>query len=103
MAVLDNGDCAVSFSSGCVEAAIIAEAIEVFSESRPRVVRFGQGSPYIDIKLPCGGGIDALFLHDPSTDVLELALECFASRRPRSEERRVGKECVSTCRSRWSP
>src|SRR3546814_16393110 len=27
--------------------------------------------------------------HDPEID--------------RSEERRVGKECVSTCRSRWSP
>src|SRR3546814_13737793 len=25
------------------------------------------------------------------------------SSRVRSEERRVGKECVSTCRSRWSP
>src|SRR3546814_17960314 len=25
------------------------------------------------------------------------------SRSGRSEERRVGKECVSTCRSRWSP
>src|SRR3546814_15584625 len=24
-------------------------------------------------------------------------------RAPRSEERRVGKECVSTCSSRWSP
>src|SRR3546814_7429697 len=24
-------------------------------------------------------------------------------RHGRSEERRVGKECVSTCRSRWSP
>src|SRR3546814_13393933 len=24
-------------------------------------------------------------------------------RMERSEERRVGKECVSTCRSRWSP
>src|SRR3546814_7853324 len=23
--------------------------------------------------------------------------------KPRSEERRVGKECVSTCKSRWSP
>src|SRR3546814_4881598 len=23
--------------------------------------------------------------------------------KPRSEERRVGKACVSTCRSRWSP
>src|SRR3546814_1960057 len=26
-----------------------------------------------------------------------------ASSMARSEERRVGKECVSTCRSRWSP
>src|SRR3546814_661437 len=26
-----------------------------------------------------------------------------AQRGIRSEERRVGKECVSTCRSRWSP
>src|SRR3546814_11660593 len=26
-----------------------------------------------------------------------------AERERRSEERRVGKECVSTCRSRWSP
>src|SRR3546814_14885732 len=25
------------------------------------------------------------------------------TRAARSEERRVGKECVSTCRSRWSP
>src|SRR3546814_13424419 len=29
----------------------------------------------------------------------EYAIEDLA----RSEERRVGKECVSTCRSRWSP
>src|SRR3546814_21118435 len=27
----------------------------------------------------------------------------FAALLTRSEERRVGKECVSTCRSRWSP
>src|SRR3546814_1827606 len=26
-----------------------------------------------------------------------------AEAQARSEERRVGKECVSTCRSRWSP
>src|SRR3546814_19461569 len=26
-----------------------------------------------------------------------------ATHSTRSEERRVGKECVSTCRSRWSP
>src|SRR3546814_9208888 len=27
----------------------------------------------------------------------------FGNENTRSEERRVGKECVSTCRSRWSP
>src|SRR3546814_20541787 len=34
-------------------------------------------------------------------DFLPLALVC--RRRRRSEARRVGKECVSTCRSRWAP
>src|SRR3546814_12927509 len=32
-------------------------------------------------------------------DVAGIAAESLV----RSEERRVGKECVSTCRSRWSP
>src|SRR3546814_2014991 len=30
-------------------------------------------------------------------------LSFLATESIRSEERRVGKECVSTCRSRWSP
>src|SRR3546814_6621380 len=30
-------------------------------------------------------------------------LDDWIARPARSEERRVGKECVSTCRSRWSP
>src|SRR3546814_17193663 len=34
---------------------------------------------------------------------LRMAVAPTASHRHRSEERRVGKECVSTCRSRWSP
>src|SRR3546814_2090999 len=34
---------------------------------------------------------------------VEDASRCTPPRPPRSEERRVGKECVSTCRSRWSP
>src|SRR3546814_6825944 len=34
---------------------------------------------------------------------VELPLKLTKMNRKRSEERRVGKECVSTCRSRWSP
>src|SRR3546814_9212109 len=37
------------------------------------------------------------FIHD-ETQVFRTT-----SSTTRSEERRVGKECVSTCRSRWSP
>src|SRR3546814_1419697 len=32
-----------------------------------------------------------------------LIVSVVAAEAVRSEERRVGKECVSTCRSRWSP
>src|SRR3546814_8780632 len=32
-----------------------------------------------------------------------VCLDCGCPELVRSEERRVGKECVSTCRSRWSP
>src|SRR3546814_2963291 len=36
--------------------------------------------------------------HAGQTDIVERISVAI-----RSEERRVGKECVSTCRSRWSP
>src|SRR3546814_1241240 len=38
------------------------------------------------------------FLPDKAIDLIDEA-----GARIRSEERRVGKECVSTCRSRWEP
>src|SRR3546814_10873510 len=38
----------------------------------------------------------------PSLNTLDLK-DSFGDGEFRSEERRVGKECVSTCRSRWSP
>src|SRR3546814_14865700 len=43
-----------------------------------------------------------LRLYDAATG--RLCTEAlFGGAQNRSEERRVGKECVSTCRSRWSP
>src|SRR3546814_5258676 len=45
------------------------------------------------------------FVEVVDVDVQELAFGHIGLGidRLRSEERRVGKECVSTCRSRWSP
>src|SRR3546814_12664961 len=64
----------------------------------------------------------SVFAFDRASDVTQAGLEahfranvfapillakCFVQQLPngvrRSEERRVGKECVSPCRSRWAP
>src|SRR3546814_18000750 len=39
----------------------------------------------------------------PAGRTLAIVGPSGAGKSTRSEERRVGKECVSTCRSRWSP
>src|SRR3546814_5423224 len=41
-------------------------------------------------------GVQLVIRRGCSTEIGEML-------KNRSEERRVGKECVSTCRSRWSP
>src|SRR3546814_2441567 len=51
--------------------------------------------PQAIIGLASAGLVDARL--GEAHDLLTRLLVC------RSEERRVGKECVSTCRSRWSP
>src|SRR3546814_8141038 len=40
---------------------------------------------------------------DPRRQALRERVRGELTGEGRSEERRVGKECVSTCRSRWSP
>src|SRR3546814_13485395 len=50
---------------------------------------------------PPAGRTRGIAVHESfNTFVAEVAEVSVADR---SEERRVGKECVSTCRSRWSP
>src|SRR3546814_5737336 len=44
---------------------------------------------------------DVIVSYVPSRRAMPRYVE--GSTQTRSEERRVGKECVSTCRSRWSP
>src|SRR3546814_3600065 len=61
-----------------------------------------------DLNPDIPSGRDIVYLHGRSSTEREagFALPLFGRanvRSYRSEERRVGKECVSTCRSRWSP
>lgn len=82
MAVLSDGRQIGSFSGGCIERAISAEALEVLAQGRARTVRYGIGSPYIDVRLPCGGGIDLLFTPQPDATLVARALARLARRQP---------------------
>lgn len=67
-AVSEDGRYEGSLTGGCIEAAVAAEAQKALAGTRPHEVRFGEGSPYMDVRLPCGGGLDLLFnpLVDPA-------------------------------------
>ena len=82
MAILDDGGYAGSFSGGCVEAAIVAEALDALAAGTSRTVRFGDSSPYLDIRLPCGGAMDVLFVPDPSDRAIEQGASLLAGRAP---------------------
>lgn len=67
LAVSEDGAMIGSLTGGCIEAAVTAEALEVLREGHPRMTRYGQGSRFLDLRLPCGGNLDILFspLRDP--------------------------------------
>ena len=57
MVVREDGRYCGFVSGGCVEAAAAFEALEMMGSGRDREIRYGEGSPWFDIVLPCGGGI----------------------------------------------
>lgn len=71
LAVAEDGSWRGSLSGGCIEAAVVADAIDAIATAMPRAIRFGTGSPYLDIRLPCGGWVDVLI--NPVSDPAPIA------------------------------
>jgi xanthine dehydrogenase accessory factor len=80
MAVSENGASAGSFSGGCIEAAVVGEAMRVIASGTTESVRFGAGSPFLDIRLPCGGGVNLLIVPRPAKKAIEAAWSALARR-----------------------
>lgn len=79
LAVLPDGSTRGSLSDGCLEKALASEALMA---GEARVLRYGQGSPFLDIRLPCGSGIEVMV--DPAPDRARLHAACadLAARKP---------------------
>ncbi|PIE16843.1 MAG: xanthine dehydrogenase [Rhodobacterales bacterium] len=82
MFVDKNGKCIGSISSGCVEADIVQQAFGAIENGNPRVIRYGIGSPFMDIRLPCGGGLDLAIVPNPEKSVLRDVVTRLVQRQP---------------------
>ncbi len=74
MAFGPQGQRTGSLSSGCIEDDIAEHAAAVLQTRQPRTLRYGQGSPFFDLKLPCGGGLSILLIANPDPVVLRAVL-----------------------------
>jgi xanthine dehydrogenase accessory factor len=69
-------------SNGCVDADLELQGRQAIETGEARTVRYGVGSPFVDVRLPCGGAVDVLIVPDPAAEVVEDALAALRRREP---------------------
>lgn len=66
-------------SGGCIEADVALHGREVMKDGEPRTLIYGRGSPFIDMRLPCGGRLEVLVerigADEPALEVLRSLTE----------------------------
>lgn len=70
MALFADGSSAGNLTNGCIEGDLSVHAGECLKTGRAKQLRYGAGSPFFDIQLPCGGGLDIALFPRPNRTVL---------------------------------
>lgn len=80
LAVSERGELAGSVSGGCVEVAVVEEALEVLRSGTPRAVEYGVTAERAwEVGLPCGGRI-RVFVEPARPEALSSAVATLATR-----------------------
>ncbi len=74
MAFGPDGQRVGSLSSGCIEDDIADHARAALISGKTVSLRYGAGSPFFDLKLPCGGGLQVLLVPNPDRSILAAIL-----------------------------
>jgi xanthine dehydrogenase accessory factor len=84
LAVNEAGAFAGSVSGGCVESAVVQEAIAAIADGKPRLLRYGVTNERAwEVGLPCGGNIEIHVARiGGGRDVLAALLRDLAAKRP---------------------
>lgn len=71
------------FSGDCIEGDVARHAAEVLADGEPRHLHYGMGSPWIDIRLRCGGALYILVERiDPGSAAAQALLDKARTRQP---------------------
>lgn len=83
LAVVDqDGQMTGYLSNGCIDRDIQHRACAALAQNRKDLIRYGEGSRFVDLKLPCGGALEVLIDPDPDRAALIRAKQDFDARRP---------------------
>jgi len=69
-------------SGGCIDADVILQARQTLEDGQVRALRYGAGSPFVDLPLPCGGAIDLIICPNPERAVIAQMMRDLSERRP---------------------
>ena len=81
MGVASGGQSVGMITGGCAEKALVEEALQCLEKGENKVVRYGDGSPYLDVVLPCGSGIDLYIETQDSERLIKDAYACQQQRK----------------------
>ncbi|WP_170295129.1 XdhC family protein [Paracoccus aestuariivivens] len=68
MVLAVDGSLRGSLSSGCIDADIAVHATRAAACGQGLLLRYGMGSPFRDLELPCGGGLDICVIPAPDVE-----------------------------------
>lgn len=82
--VNDTGEMTGYMSNGCIDQDILLQALECLQSGSARLLRYGDGSPFFDLTLPCGGALSVWIDPTPDKAALVAAYTALMAREPAS-------------------
>ncbi len=82
MTVSRTGQRVGYISGGCLDADVARHALDALSDGKARKLRYGSGSPFLDLPLPCGGAVEVLIVPKADPVVVRRCTDLLAARIP---------------------
>ena len=101
--VEESGQMTGYLSNGCIDRDIQHHALTALQSGSKTMIRYGDGSRYADLQLPCGGALDVLIDPKPDVRAILTARDTFEARRPVTLTFQPDAESDTTVHFRYAP